>query len=130
MHAYRQTLRQSGDLGLLVIPGAEGPDCYCVVVGSTPLATFPTVERALTFFDALRAAGEASAIEAAAADAWAREAEHQRLWHEGAGLRDPARGQVTNLALYRRRRAVRRVPAETHPAADATPVGDAEAENR
>jgi hypothetical protein len=110
MHAFRQTLLQVGDLSLLVIPGATGPDCYCVAVGSTPLATFPTVERALAFFDALRAAGEANATEAAIADAWAQEAEHQRLRLEGAHRPTLAPGQVTNLATYRRRRAARRVP--------------------
>ena len=130
MHAFRQTLKQAGDLSLLVIPGAEGPDCYCVVVGSTPLATFPTVERALAFFDALRAAGETNAMELAAADAWAREAEHQRLWHEGVGLDAPASScRVTNLALYRRRRATRRRPAETSSDPEVTLVGEAEAEN-
>ena len=81
MHAYGRTLRWAGDLRLLALPVGGGPGRFCVADGLEPLATFPTLERALAFFEAVRAATE--------------EAPHRPR---------PAAGGVTDLAAYRRRR--------------------------
>ena len=59
MHAFGRTLRQVGDLRLLARPGGGGREHYCVAEGPTPLATFPTRERAQVFFETVRAAREA-----------------------------------------------------------------------
>jgi hypothetical protein len=85
MHAYGRTLRRAGDLRLLALPVGAGRECYCVADGLEPLATFPTLERALAFFQASREA--------------TREA--------GAGPRGGA-GGVTDLTAYRLRRHRRR----------------------
>jgi hypothetical protein len=85
MHAYGRTLQQAGDLRLLALPVGAGRERYCVADGLEPLATFPTVERALAFFQAIREATQA-------AEAWPR---------GGAG-------GVTDLTAYRLRRPRRR----------------------
>jgi hypothetical protein len=59
MHAYGRTLRQAGDPRLLALPVGAGPERYCVADGPTPVATFSTLERALAFFETVRAAGAA-----------------------------------------------------------------------
>jgi hypothetical protein len=91
MHAYGRTLRREGDLSLLALPAGAGCEWYCVCNGPTPLGTFALLDRATSFFDAVRGA----------------------LPDGGGGGRDarhpPAGGAVTDLAAYRRRRR-RRLP--------------------
>ena len=100
MHAHGRTLRQWGDLRLVAVPGAGGPERYYVAQGErAPLGTFAARAAAVAFFEALRAAWIAPAddLDAARADAWARRAERERLRAaEAAG--------VTDLAAYRRAR--------------------------
>ena len=90
MHAYGRTLRRAGDLRLLALPVGAGRERYCVAAGLEPLATFPALERALAFFQAIREATQSAG--------------------DGAGPRGGA-GGVTDLTAYRLRRHRRRKAA-------------------
>jgi hypothetical protein len=99
-----------GDLRLLAVSAAGGPERYAVAQGEgAPLGTFAARAAAVAFFEAHRAAwiaqaggaapdaAPAGALDAARADVWARRAERERLRAaEAAG--------VTDLAAYRRAR--------------------------
>jgi hypothetical protein len=109
MHAHGRTLRQWGDLRLVAVPAAGGPERYYVAQDERPpLGTFTVRDAAVAFFEAVRAAWVAQAegaapgappadLDAAQAGAWARRAEGERRRQaEAAG--------VTDLAAYRRAR--------------------------
>jgi hypothetical protein len=95
MYAYGRTLRRQGELRLLALPAGGGCEWYCVCNGPTPLATFKLLERAHSFFDA---------VSSAAPPAVSCEGRPQ-------GRPSAAPGGVTDLAAYRRRRALRPLAA-------------------
>ncbi len=104
MHAHGRTLRQWGDLRLVAVPAAGDRERYAVVQGERgSLGTFATQAAAVAFFEAVRGAWGAPAgaaaddLDAAQADAWAQQAEDERL-------RRAAAAGVTDLAAYRRAR--------------------------
>jgi hypothetical protein len=81
VHADGRTLRQTGDLRLVALPGDDGRERYCVMDGPAPLATYPTLEQALATF-------------AAVCDATDEAAHRQQLAASG----------VADLTAYRLRR--------------------------
>ena len=101
MHAYGRTLRREGDLRLLALPTGAGCEWYCVCNGPTPIGTFRLLERSRFSFDAVCGAPGAPGAPGGPAAPGAPP-----------GLPAPpgpgAPAGVTDLAAYRRRRAVAR----------------------